>query len=437
MAKLSDNDLNELINAQVISPEIAAQINRYYQTRQESSNNRLPVVLSVLGALLGGLGISLVVAHNWDEISKLSKTIIAFIPLLLGQALCVFTLLSRKDSAAWREGSAVFLFFATGTCIALISQVYNIQGILSDFLFTWCLLVVPLVYIMRSHLAALLHIALITWFVATASDHDQPDFPAFLYWPLLAIIVPHYYRLFKATPHSNYTYFHHWMLAGSLSIALAMFPDHYADGDWAILAYLLLFAIFYMTGNLPPLRENKGLTNPFRIIGSAGTVIVMLWLSFEYPWNSDFRDDDNNIFKSHFTWVLLPLLLLALVQLYRSYQKKSDDRFIIDPVHLPFLFMLVSVILLNQVPALSTFISNMLVLAIAIHYIWKGAAQNLLGILNYGLLIFTALAICRFFDSSIPFSIRGFFFLLAGASFIVANILVINKRKAAQQNKTT
>jgi uncharacterized membrane protein len=66
---------------------------------------------------------------------------------------------------------------------------------------------------------------------------------------------------------------------------------------------------------------------------------------------------------------------------------------------------------------------------IAIFFIRKGAAKNHLGIVNFGLIIIAALAICRFFDDRIPFIWRGIFFLATGVAFFAANYLLLRKRK--------
>jgi hypothetical protein len=74
-------------------------------------------------------------------------------------------------------------------------------------------------------------------------------------------------------------------------------------------------------------------------------------------------------------------------------------------------------------------LTNFFVLAIGILTIREGAKQNHLGILNYGLLIITALVICRFFDTDLSFILRGILFMLVGAGFFAANYWMMKKRK--------
>ena len=136
-------DIQELLSAELISDNQAENIRAYYRKKESQSGNRLFTIFGILGAILIGLGIILIIAHNWDELSRLTKTIFAFIPLLLGQILCGYTLIKKQDNAAWREGSTVFLFLTVGASISLVSQIYNIPGNLSSFLLTWILVCIP------------------------------------------------------------------------------------------------------------------------------------------------------------------------------------------------------------------------------------------------------------------------------------------------------
>ena len=151
-------DTPELVEAGVISQQTADNIQHYYNSKGGQSQNKLLVVFGILGAVLVGLGIILIIAHNWDELSKITKLCVAFLPLVIGQLLCVFTLIKKQDSTACREGAAAFLFFAVGASISLVSQIYNISGDLSLFLLTWMLLCLPLIYVMRSSVASLLYL---------------------------------------------------------------------------------------------------------------------------------------------------------------------------------------------------------------------------------------------------------------------------------------
>ncbi len=64
------NDLDELVSNNVISGDTADQIRIHYQRKSNQSPSRLLIIFGILGALLIGMGIILVIAHNWDIFSK-------------------------------------------------------------------------------------------------------------------------------------------------------------------------------------------------------------------------------------------------------------------------------------------------------------------------------------------------------------------------------
>jgi uncharacterized membrane protein len=116
--------LPELVQADVISPEIADRIADYYKAK-EPGGNRLMLIFSVLGSFLIGLGIILIIAHNWDDLSKPVKLSLVLSSLLLGQILCGLALL-RKWSSGSREAVSIFLMMSVAASISIVSQVYNI-----------------------------------------------------------------------------------------------------------------------------------------------------------------------------------------------------------------------------------------------------------------------------------------------------------------------
>ena len=87
-------------------------------------------------------------------------------------------------------------------------------------------------------------------------------------------------------------------------------------------------------------------------------------------------------------------------------------------------------------PIAATVLTNVFLLVMAVGTIYKGSAENHLGIVNYGLLTITALVVCRFFDTDIPFVLRGLLFIGVGAAFFFVNYKIIQKRKTTLKSSS-
>lgn len=419
-------EITELLNAGVITPETADRINQYYNSKTEPSSNKLIIVFGILGAILVSLGIILILAHNWDSLSRMVKTVIAFIPLVFGQAICGYTLLKKEESVTWRESGSAFLFFSVGACIGLLSQIYNVSGNLASYLFTWMLLCVPVIYVMRSSTASLLYIAGITWYACELGYWGNSTHESYMYWGMLLLVLPYYYMLFSKRSESNFFTFHNWFIPLSIVIVLGTVARD--EGELMFIAYVSLFGLLYLIGNTPFIREQKIRNNGYLILGSLGTVGILLVLSFNFFWK-DLIDKDfseTNIFSSieFFVSALLSLAALGLL----IYQKIKYKPFEIKPVELIFLLFIV-VFIIGLYSPISVVLINLLVLGAGLMTIREGTRENHLGILNYGLLIVTALVICRFFDTDISFVLKGILFVGVGLGFFFANYWMVKKKR--------
>lgn len=420
-------DIPELVKAGVISQETADKIRDYYKEKGGESTNRLFIVFGILGAILVGLGIILIIAHNWDELARTTKTGLAFLPLLIGQFLCGFVLIKKQDSVAWRESAAAFLFFAVGASISLVSQIYNIPGNISSFLLTWMLLCLPLVYVLKSSIVSLLYLIGITYYACETGYWTHPSSESYFYWILLLGIIPHYYLLYKKKPKSNFTIFHNWLIPLSVIITLGTVAK--TTYEFMFVAYFSLFGLIYLVGDLDFFTKQKSRNNGFKVLGLLGTIVLLLTLSFDWFWEElrgkDFLFSEVITSPEFFASAIISLLASGLF-VFQLKSKSLNDIKPITPVFI--LFIIIFIIGLSS--ALSVVLINILVFAVGILTIRDGAKLDSLGILNSGLLIITALVVCRFFDTDLSFIIRGLLFVSVGIGFFGANYWMLKKRKS-------
>jgi hypothetical protein len=83
-----------------------------------------------------------------------------------------------------------------------------------------------------------------------------------------------------------------------------------------------------------------------------------------------------------------------------------------------------------NIPIVGTIAVNLIVLALGVTTIKIGADTFHFGVLNYGLLIITALVTCRFFDTNMSFEIRGLLFVAVGLGFFLTNYIMLKKQKS-------
>jgi uncharacterized membrane protein len=419
-------EIPELVDAGIISHETAERINDYYLQKDNRSPNRLILVFGILGAILVGLGVMLIIAHNWDNLSRLTKTVFAFLPMLIGQALCGYTLMKKADSKVLRESSTAFLFLAVGASISLVSQIYHIPGNLSSFLFIWMLISLPLVYVMNSSVASLLYLSGITWYACEAGYWTHPSIEPYYFWLLMLLVLPHYFLLLRRNPGSNFTAFHNWIVPLSIIITLGTLAD--SNERFMLVSYMSLFGLFFLIGNLNTFSTLKPANNGFRISGSVGTIALMLFLSFDWFWDSLRKDGfllSDVLFSPEFITALV-ITIAAIVLFYRQFRRRLLAE--INPIE-PVFILFIMAFLIGLFSPFSVILINLIVLLIGVITVRNGAKLNHLGILNFGLLIITALVICRFFDTNLSFVVRGGMFVLVGAGFFVLNIWMLKKRK--------
>ncbi|HSB93225.1 MAG TPA: DUF2157 domain-containing protein [Flavitalea sp.] len=425
MSEKFDAQLKELLNAGVITPDIHRNIREYYESKHpDKSGNRMLLTFGIIGAMLVGLGAILIIAHNWDQLSRTVKVIIAFLPLVGCQAFCAYALFGRQRNDYLSEVAAALLCFAIGTCIALVSQVYNIEGNITSFLFTWTVLYLPVIYVMRSAVASLFSLLLVTYYGVNESYFNY-NYNFNWYFILLACVVPAYYLLIKKRPSSNFTIFHHWLIAISLTIMLGSFGR--SSEEWLFAGYMNLFTCFYLVGHLSFFMNQKRRSSGYLVIGSLGIIILLLVSSFEFLWK-EIHDGLNSRGILSPEFIVSAFLFVAAIGLLFVLHRVEKDH---TNRPLEYVFAAYFVLFfLSAAPVIPQILINLLLLAISVLVLRKGLRKDRLDILNYGLLILSTQILCRFFDTEMSFLLRGVLFIIVGAGFFFANYRMLNRRKS-------
>ena len=422
-------ELPTLLSEGVLSPETATQLQQYYGTVQVRHRRTLVLLIcSIFSAILIGLGIILLFAHNWQDFSRPVRTVLAFLPLLAGQLLTAWAMQYRAASAAWREGAAMFLCLAIGACIALVGQTYHIAGSMTHFLLTWIVLALPLVYLVPASLpAALAWLGLPFWVFYAQQQWGQ----AVLFWPLAAVPVPHLWVALRANPYGQRSVLLSWALSLCLSIAVGLTLEHHLPGLW-IVVYTGLFAVFYLLDAHAPNAALAFWQRPWHTVGVAGLAGLSLLLTYNEPWRSIGRYSDHTVWRGP-AWaagqdyVLAVVLLVLTLGLLVSRRRRQPPGQVLFGVA-PYVAALAYVAVASGVSAdVARLVFNVYVLLLGIDAIRSGIRHGRLGTMNAGLLLVSGLIVARFLDVELSFTVRGIVFIGLGAAFLGIN-LVLKRR---------
>lgn len=424
-------EIPELVSKGVFSKEIANKIRQHYG--EVNTKNRMQIALAifgVVGAVCMGLGVILLFAYNWDSLSRLQRTSLAFLPLILSNLLMAWGIFTNRNSIAVREGFSVFNMLSVGGAIALISQIYHLPGDIDSILLTWMLLSVPLVYIMSASLPAVLYlIGITTW----AAMSQVSGGHALLFWPLIALIMPHYLKHLKKDPFASRSVWLSSALCLCFSVAIGISLEKVLPGLWIVI-YSAFYAALYLVGRFwfddaPALWQR-----PFRNYGILGTIILSYIFTYEWVWeNIGWRyyrmDARFHEYAGFADYVIAFILVVTVVNLLLKAVKELrvfEMSFGMMPLLSIFCYIFTG---LDGNEIIAVWIFNLYVLYLGIICVLYGMKEKQLGVTNAGILIMSIIIFTRFVDASLGIVERGVIFMVIGAGFIFANITLAKRFK--------
>ena len=428
-------ELPELVSRAVISAEAAGKIRDHYGETESGSGRRMALtVCSVLGALLIGAGVILLLAHNWEDLGRPIRTILALAPLGVCQALAGWVLWKDKRSAAWREGVGLGLTLSIAAAIALVGQTYHVPGDLGHFLMAWMLLTLPVVYLLDSAVPSLIYFAGIPGW----AGHQQSGGGfAILFWPLLALAVPYLYLEARKNPYSHRSVILGWGLSLCLCVGTGIALDKAMPGLWTIV-YASLFPILYLIGWYGFREAPSASQRPFHTVGALGATILAFLFTFEFPWDhvgwNHYHSD--SLYHRYAAWldyglaILLPAIAIGLLVMAFRRRDRSHLLFGILPV------ITVAAYSLAawgdaEFPAMLLF--NIYVFVLGLRTVIVGIRKSRIGTVNAGMVIQGALNVARFFDVDLGFVTRGIAFILLGIGFLATNLVLMKRAKGGAQ----
>lgn len=416
-------ELPELEKTQVIDHENAEALKNYYLpqfTPGLSFQKVMLIFFSILSAALIGGGVILIIAHNWAELPKTFRVIMAFLPLLAGLYCGGYTLLKNKDTR-WKETSAILIASGCATAIAIISQIYHLGGNLHDFMFVWMLLIYILIYLFDSASVVFIYL-----YAFSTYNGGQLDIEYNIYYIVMFafLVLPYLIYNFKKFPDCGKTALFSWLIVTFALVNIPMLFNRCSSYELCV-AWSLLLVSFYIIG--VDLRE-RGIgawANPYLLTGFIGMLIFIAISSFPdtfwYNGHSRFEHENN-------TYLLL-FFIMALLTVYDVIviiRRKVPPVFVVAAI-LPLLVVLSA--WLDKYTMAYLFSGYMFILGATL--LINGYKKRELFKLNLGMLIISLLIILRFLDSHLNILGRGLVFIAVGMAFLLANAFIGKKFKQA------
>lgn len=291
------------------------------QINQQKSGNGLIITVSIIGVLLIGFGIIYLFAHNWDYLSRSTKTLLSLLPVFISILANIFTLTKRKDNVIWQESTAVSSFLAVGSMLGLILQIYQIPGIENYFYTYWCLLCLPMVYLLRSHSAVfcamlLMFLNLFSYPMDQTAIYQVPWFGSLM---LFFALVPYLKRLFTLRQPESLYFAHQIVVPLLICFSAVASVQGTHTSVWLIL--FLVLANFHLFGTSVFLRNVNRTPTIMAILGYVGVSICLSYLLFFKEWGfaSVLHVESND-----YRLIFIPILfVLGLVQLFFYFSKEK------------------------------------------------------------------------------------------------------------------
>ncbi|GHV01131.1 hypothetical protein AGMMS49521_0660 [Campylobacterota bacterium] len=426
-----EQQLDEWVDASLVSSENAAKIRARYTEGDMDRPNRLMMIFAIFGALLIGTGFISIFAYNWEELSRAAKAVIAFVLLGLAIAFAVYAKLRKEGSAAYAEGVAIFWSVAFVGAFAIIAQTYNLGGDLVSFVQFTTAMTLPILYIFNSRgVAALSFMAIVALICSSPGDGGSAHTISWLL--MIAWLAWYIWRLI-------FMRFEYTTIVFNLLFALGMLAVFNIELNHLIVGYELFFhalycGFFWLASALLYPKETRFYRKPIEEFSKFAIAIVLLILSIDGD-NSwllgngyiDYWEIDNALFFM----LCAPYLAMLGFFIAKYYKERSYELFF--PVA-PFLIFFATEINLSSDE--SGLIFTLFTAIGAVLLIVNGTKQLELWRANQGIMLLSILILIKFFDSDLGFLEKGVGFIVIGTLFLGANWLMnrfIKKQRKVMQ----
>jgi uncharacterized membrane protein len=422
-------ELPGLVEAGVMPAEIADRLRSHYGELEPPGGaaKRAVILFSILGAALIGGGIILLLAHNWEELSRTVRALVSVLPLAISQLFGAWILFTKRQSVAWREGVGAFQALAIGAAISLVAQTYNLGGSFADFILTWSLLGLPIAYLLGATLPALFYLVGIAVWTGSVEEANR-----LWYFALLGLALPFLLQVSQSDRYHPRPVLLGWVLAITSCIGMGIALERvYSPSEAWPLVFAAMFAGLFLVGTRWWNQAASAWQRPFQTIGSLGAVGLSLLLTFHEPWGhrANWRHWGDETTKMELGCAIA-LFLASLILWVSAWKRRNWPEILLGS--LPLVALAAWYFASDNAEFMGRVLFNLYLVILGIGTLVAGLAKGRLGVVNAGLSVLSAVILCRFFDSNLGFVLRGVAFILVGIGFLATNLVLIRRKGEPQ-----
>lgn len=379
---------------------------------------------SALGAILIAIGVLLVLAHNWDALSRGIRLTSVISLLLLSQGATLATMHIERF-ARYRESMALVLSLMVGASLILMGQTFYL-GIDTSWLFgVWMVLVLPIALLTETVLPVFVYAALFFVWLTQAYDAWYIWFS----WPLLLVLVP-----FQRKLEANETRGFHaltWMIVIGLVVAFLVCCRPYF-GDFAVQIMALFFYRMSALG-IELDKTDEFWNKPLFSLGLTGSLFCMFLLTFYNLWH---RSTD--VAFGAPVIVLVGMFALAMISIWQNSRRTRGDllaRF--SSLAVPVIGITSLLWMVGLPDWVAVGIMNGYLIIIGLYLMVRGYVRQQVSVFNIGMLLITALIVARLFDVDMNFLVRGVLYIVLGIVFFGVNYRMRKQKGGVTSHENT
>lgn len=391
----------------------------------KSDRKIFSIILAVLGSAFVVVGLVFLFVDLWFNFSLSVKTVLSFLPLVIGVSSALFVYFKKYQSIPFREGASVIWSAGFIATMALVWNLYSFDYI--DYLLLICaVLILPIFYVMRSVFPVVLYFILVMFFyygkISFYSFSDTMDVHLFI--SLLLFLAAGYTAIFKNKTKDLRYHFAVWFGVVMAGFSLPLLPSVFtpiSDIFAILLVPSFLIALFAFDNG----ERQK---YPFRFPAA-----ILLVAQFTFQTIIALQDNGSFLrIKDYSEYIPVFVLCILIVALGIYLGRKSIFN---NPLKLAFLFFSVLTIVSLMVSSYAILITT---IALDFVIFLMGVKKAKLSTSNLGLASISFILFAIIFGSEFEAVTKGVTCIIIGAVFIAVNYFMskyfASKNKAQEAN---